>query len=145
MNRLLAGAVFAGLLAPLAAVAGPNLANVGGPLPAAMQGKPVVAVVRADWCPSCKEVEPVLHRVLDRYGSKVSYVALNVTNSKTATAAAALAGRDGLAKFYESAKEATSTVAIVDPKTGNVVAEFYDQTDPAAYRAAIDKALTLAK
>ncbi|GAC1590710.1 MAG: hypothetical protein NVS3B28_17900 [Candidatus Velthaea sp.] len=132
-----------GVIAPGAFAA----ANPGAkaPLAVGLQGKPVVAVVRADWCPACHEVEPVLERVRQHYGAKISFVAFDVTNAKTARGAAELAKRDGLFGFYNASKTATATVAVIDPKTGKIVAQFYDQTDLAAYVQAVDKALALAK
>jgi thiol-disulfide isomerase/thioredoxin len=130
----------------MALLAAPVFAqSVGGPLAPAMQGKPVVVRIHADWCPACKATAATLDTVRAKYGAKIDYVQLDVTNAKTAAAAAQTAKSDGLAKFFEATKTATSTVAVIDPKTGVVLGQFYNDTNEADYTGAIDKALALVK
>jgi thiol-disulfide isomerase/thioredoxin len=120
-------------------------ASVGGPLAPAMQGKPVVVRIHADWCPACKATASTLDAVRAKYGTKITYVQLDVTNAKTAAAAQELAKADGLGKFFDATKTATSTVAVVDPKTGAVIGQFYNDTNEADYDTAIDKAIARVK
>ncbi len=124
---------------------GTALANVGGPLATRLQGRPVVVRIHADWCPACKETEPVLDGVKQKYGDKVSFVTFDVTNAKTAATAADAAKADGLATFFDATKAATSTVVVIDPKSGAVIAELYNDTEVADYTKAIDRALKRAK
>lgn len=120
---------------------GQRMSNVGAPLPKDLQGKPVLVRIHADWCSACKETESTLASVTKQYGNRITYVRLDVTNAKTASDAQAQAQKMGLGKFFDATKAATSTVAVIDPKTGNVIAELYDDNDAHDYSAAIAKAL----
>src|ERR1700694_5247873 len=81
-----------------------KMANVGGPLDAALQGKPVVVRVHADWCPACKETASTVDRIKSTYGNRITYVQFDVTDGKTAGLAQAEAKKLHLDKFYESTK-----------------------------------------
>ena len=116
-------------------------ANVGSTLAARLRGKPVVVRIHADWCPACKQTEPMLAAMKRTYGDRVSFITYDVTNAKTAARASSDAKADGLAKFYDATKAATSTVAVIDSKTGTVVAELYNDIEVADYTQAIERAL----
>ena len=118
------------------------MSNAGGALAPSLQGKPVLVRIHADWCPACAETKDTLASIRDTFGNKISYVEFDVTNAKTAAAAQDQAQKLGLAKFFEATKAATSTVAIINPKDGAVIAELYDDTNAADYNAAIAKAET---
>jgi thiol-disulfide isomerase/thioredoxin len=113
--------------------------NVGA-LASSLQGQPVVVRIHADWCPACAASASALESAIDRFKGKVHYVEFDVTNAKTAAIAAQDAQKLGLAKFFDATKAATSTVAVIDPKTGDVVAEFYADTNSMDYVGAIEKA-----
>lgn len=119
-----------------------TIANVGGPLAGT---KPVLVRVHADWCPACKETAATVDAVNKQYAGRVTFVQFDVTDGKTAAASAATAKKLHLTKFYEKTKSATSTVAVIDPKTGNIIAQLYDDTNIADYTKAIDKTLALKK
>jgi thiol-disulfide isomerase/thioredoxin len=100
---------------------------------------PTVAVIKADWCPYCKNVDPVLTGVLANYKGKVNVVMFDVTNDATKAEAMKMAAEYGLAKFYKSNKDKTSTVAVlikdkIKFKTSN-------NTKESDYTSAINKAL----
>ena len=155
MNRLPIVTLPAALLvAPLAASAAEKYdagtfegrgasvtANVGSSLAPRLLGKPVVVRIHADWCPACKQTEPMLAAMKRAYGDRVTFITYDVTNAKTAARASADAKADGLAKFYDATKAATSTVAVIDAKTGAVVAELYNDIEEADYTQAIERAL----
>ncbi len=75
-----------------------------------------------------------------KYGNKIAFVQFDVTDGKTSTAAAANAKRLGLGGFFAANKTATSTVAVVNPKTGAIIATFYADSNAADYERAIDRA-----
>jgi thiol-disulfide isomerase/thioredoxin len=104
-----------------------------------LQGKPVVARIHADWCPACKATQPTIDAIKAHYGNTISFVEFDVTDGKTSAAAAADAQRLGLGAFFEAKKTATSTVAVVNPKTGAIVATFYADSNAADYERAIDQ------
>ena len=78
--------------------------------------KPVVAIVRADWCPYCKELEPKMAKLMEQYGEKLRFVILDITDAETTKNARATAKSAGLADFFEKNKTKPSTVAIFKDK-----------------------------
>jgi thiol-disulfide isomerase/thioredoxin len=112
-----------------------------GPLAAALQGKPVLVRIHADWCPACKATQATIDELKRSYGEKINFVQFDVTNAVTAAASQAEARKLGLEKFYDDAKAATSTVAVIQPKDGKVYATFYDDSTISDYESAINAAL----
>jgi len=103
------------------------------------KAKPTVAIIRADWCSACKQVEPIMDDLKQQYGSKFNYVVLDVSNDETTERAAATAKSLGLSSFFEANKKSTSTVGIFKNKR-----QIYKTThNPkrADYVRAFDKAL----
>ena len=100
---------------------------------------PTVAIIAADWCPYCKNVDPVVKDVLANYKGKVNVVVFNVTDDATKVEAMKLADEYGLAKFFKSNKSKTSTVAVL--KKDKVTYKTSNNTNKSDYVAAIDKAL----
>jgi thiol-disulfide isomerase/thioredoxin len=100
---------------------------------------PTVAVIKADWCPYCKNVEPIMMNVMSEYKGKVNFVIFDVTNDTTKAEAMKMAGEYGLSKFYKSNKDKTSTVAVL--KKNKVTFKTSNNTKQADYTSAIDKAL----
>jgi thiol-disulfide isomerase/thioredoxin len=130
---------------PCAAKANPCAAktkSVGGPLAQELQGKPVVIDVFATWCAGCKNIEPTLGKLKKDYGDRANFVVLDVTDKKTLEEAKAKAEKLGLSKFLEANQSQTSTVAIVDPATGNVLAMFKNNAEAGDYTKVLDAALT---
>ena len=101
--------------------------------------RPVVAVIAADWCPYCKNVDPVLKGVLADYTDKFNMVVFDVTNAKTSAAALATAEKLGLTEFFNANKSKTSTVAVI--KNKEVVYRTSNNTKKSDYTKAFDKAL----
>ncbi|GAC1581855.1 MAG: hypothetical protein NVS3B7_17090 [Candidatus Elarobacter sp.] len=104
-----------------------------------LQGKPVVARIHADWCAACKATNGTMDAIKAKYGRSIAFVEFDVTDGKTSAAAAAQAKRLGLTGFFEANKTATSTVAIVNPKTGTIVAKLYADPTAGDYDAAIGR------
>lgn len=115
-------------------------ANVG-PLAPSLQGKPVVVRIHADWCIACKATHATISEVKKAYAGKINFVEFDVTNAKTAAGAYAKAQKLGLTKFYNAAKAQTSTVAVINPQTGEVYATFYNDGSLKDYEGAINTAL----
>ena len=109
-----------------------------GRLPPSLQGKPVVVRIHADWCSACKATRATYDSVQKQYADKATFVTFDVTDAKTAAAAAAQADKLGLVKLFEADKTATSTVAVINPKTGIVGASLYNDNTPGDYAKAID-------
>ncbi|RAM47985.1 MAG: thioredoxin family protein [Hapalosiphonaceae cyanobacterium JJU2] len=115
--------------------------SVGGPLAKELQGKPVVVDVFATWCPGCKNIAPTLSQLKQEYAGKVNFVVLDVTDKAKLKQTEAMAQRLGLGKFLEANKSKTSTVAIVDPATGNILTIFKNNPNKADYTKVLNTAL----
>jgi thiol-disulfide isomerase/thioredoxin len=118
-----------------------KLTSVGGPLAKELQGKPVLVDVYASWCPGCKNIAPTLSQLKQEYSGKVNFVVLDVTDKAKVQETQAKAEKLGLSKFLEVNKSKTSTVAIVDPATGNILTMFKNNPNKADYTKILDTAL----
>ncbi|NJO28057.1 MAG: thioredoxin family protein [Richelia sp. SL_2_1] len=118
-----------------------KLTSVGGPLAQELQGKPVLVDVFATWCAGCKNIAPTLSELKQDYADKVNFVVLDVTDQAKVKETQAQAEKLGLSKFLEANKSKTSTVAIVDPATGNILTMFKNNPNKADYTKVLDTAL----
>ncbi|AFY47698.1 Thioredoxin [Nostoc sp. PCC 7524] len=123
------------------AYAGKKANSVGGPLAKELQGKPVVVDVFATWCAGCKNIAPTLSQLKQQYSGKVNFVVLDVTDQAKLKQTKAMAQRLGLGKFLEANKSQTSTVAIVDPATGEILALYKNNPNKADYTKILETAL----
>lgn len=80
--------------------------------PAAKAGKPVVAVIEANWCPSCQRIKPTIMGLMKSHGKDATFVLLDVSNGKAKEASAKLAKTYGLTAFFQENQSMTSTVGI---------------------------------
>jgi len=129
---------------PCASKANPCAAkaqSVGGPLATELQGKPVVVDVFATWCAGCKNIAPTMTQLKQEYSDRVNFVVLDVTDKATLQETQAKAEKLGLGQFLETTKSKTSTVAIVDPATGNILAMFKNNPNQDDYTQILDTAL----
>ena len=78
--------------------------------------RPVVAIVRADWCPYCTDLEPKMTKLMEEYGEDLNFVILDITNPETTNKARSTAKAAGLSDFFEKNKTKPSTVAIFKDK-----------------------------
>ncbi len=101
--------------------------------------KPIVAVIKADWCPYCKNVEPVMMKLMSDYSEKLRFVVFDVTSDETSKEAMKKAEQLGLAKFFKENKRKTSAVAVI--KDDKVVFKTFNNTKREDYVKAFDSAL----
>lgn len=101
--------------------------------------RPVVAIIAAEWCPSCKRIDPVVKEVMAAYSEKLNFVMFDVTNETTKAAAMETAKKLGLSEFFDEYKGKTSTVAILKDK--KVVFKTSNNGNKSDYEKAFDKAL----
>lgn len=113
-----------------------------GPVAASLEGKPLVVRIHAAWCPACTATQPTVDELRAAYTDRINFVQFVVTNARTAAASKALAEKLGLESFYEATKAATSTVAVIDPRSGRIYATLYNDSNLADYEGAVDRVLT---
>lgn len=111
------------------------------PLAKKLQGKPVVVDIYASWCPGCKNIAPTLSQLKKQYGTKASFVVLNVTDAKTTKASMKMATELGLTSFFNANKSKTATVAIIDPATGKIMQQFQNNAEITEYSSVLDLAI----
>lgn len=122
--------------------AGKKAANsVGGRLAQQLQGKPVVVDIYASWCPACKNIAPTVSKIKQQYGSKVTFVTLDVSDKASSAKAKAKAKQLGLSKFFAANKSQTGSLTIVDPATGNILGQERNNPELTAYSTVIDSAI----
>jgi thiol-disulfide isomerase/thioredoxin len=101
--------------------------------------KPIVAVIKADWCSYCKQVEPVLAKLMEEYSEKLNFVVFDVTNDETAANSKEKAEAFGLSDFFGEYKSKTSAVAVF--KNKEIVYKTSNNNRREDYVKAFEKAL----
>ncbi|MDY7021265.1 MAG: thioredoxin domain-containing protein [Cyanobacteriota bacterium] len=101
-----------------------KMKSVGGPLAQELQGKPVVVDVYATWCSACKNIAPTLTQLKQDYDGEVNFVVLDVSDQSTTAEAKTKAEQLGLSEFLEVHKTKTGTVTVIDPATGDIIAQY---------------------
>ncbi|GBO54689.1 hypothetical protein APA_2740 [Pseudanabaena sp. lw0831] len=127
---------------PCAAKASSTSSSIGAPLAQKLQGKPVVIDIYASWCPACKNIAPTLSQLKEQYAGKVEFVVLDISDKSSTSIAEATAKDLGLSKFLAENKTQTGSLTIVDPATGNILAQYRNNPDKTAYTKVLDAALT---
>ena len=101
--------------------------------------KPVVAIIKAEWCSACQKLEPTMMDLMKQYGDRLEFVVLDVSNEDTLAEANKTAKKHGLSDFLKENQKKTSTVAVF---SGNkVLFQTVQNFDRDAYVKAFDKAL----
>jgi thiol-disulfide isomerase/thioredoxin len=126
---------------PCAAKKTSSTSSVGGALAQKLQGKPVVVDVYASWCPACKNIAPTVSQLEKKYAGKVEFVVLDVSDKSTTAAAEAKAKELGLSEFLATNKNQTGSLTIVDPATGNILAQHRNNSAIDAYTKVLDVAI----
>ncbi|WP_413160567.1 TlpA family protein disulfide reductase [Capilliphycus salinus ALCB114379] len=118
-----------------------QVGSVGAPLAEELQGKPVVVDMFATWCSACKNIAPTLTQLKKEYEGKAHFIVLDVSDQSTTAKAEAKAKQLGLGQFFAANKSQTGTVTIIDPATGNILAQHKNNPNLAAYTQVIDAAI----
>jgi thiol-disulfide isomerase/thioredoxin len=116
-------------------------ANDGGRLAKALQGKPVLVDIYATWCGGCQLIKPTLTTLEKQYSGKVNFVVFDVTDKKTTEVSLAKAQKLGLSDFFVENKSKTSTVAIMNPATGETLKLYQANPTLNDYKAVLDSAI----
>ncbi len=102
--------------------------------------RPVVAIIRAEWCSACQKLEPTMMELKSQYKGRIDFVMLDVTDDEKTAQSAAVARKLGLGKFFEANKQKTSTV-VVFSASHKIVFQTMQNFDRDAYVKAFDDAL----
>jgi len=117
-------------------------ANVGGSLAKQLQDKPVVVDIYASWCPACSNIAPTFSQLKKEYAGKVHFVVFDVSDKSKTNQAEAKARQLGLGQFFAANKSQTGMVAIIDPATGNVLAQHRNNPNKSAYTSVLNAAFS---
>ena len=110
--------------------------------PAAARTKPVVVVLRADWCTTCQKIEPGMGPLVGKYADRLDFVVLDVTSDETKAKSAARAKELGLGDFFtRNLDQGTPLIAIIS-RSGKEVFHQVGSDDLALYDKAFAKATT---
>jgi thiol-disulfide isomerase/thioredoxin len=116
--------------------------NVGGPLAPRLQGKPVVVDIYASWCPACQNIAPTLEQLKTQYGDDIHFIVLDVSDRAKTSQSETLATELGLSDFFAANRSQTGMVAIIDPATGNILAQHRNNANLTDYTSVIDSAIS---
>lgn len=109
------------------------------PVAANSKKKPVVAIIKAEWCSACQKLDPTMMELMQQYGDRLDFVVFDVTNEEKLDEATETAKKHGLSKFLRDNQKKTSTVAVF---SGNkVFFQTVKNFDREAYVKAFDEVL----
>ncbi len=101
--------------------------------------KPIVAIVKADWCGYCKRIDSVVSKLMEDYGERLNFVVFDVTNDEAVNESMKKAEMLGLGEFFTDFKNKTSTVAVL--KNKEVVFKTSNNNNREKYVEAFEKVL----
>ncbi len=122
-----------------------SMDSVGGPLAKQLQGKPLVLDIYANWCSACKNIAPTVSQIKQQYAGKINFVTLDVSSQTNRDMAEATANQLGLGNFFTANKTKTGTLVIVDPATGNILAQHKNNPNIIAYSGVLDAMISKKK
>ncbi len=106
-----------------------------------LQGKPVVVEIYASWCPACKNVAPTVAQLRKQYAGKANFLVFDVSDQGSTSRSKNAAQQAGLSQFFSQNISQTGLVAIIDPATGNVLAQHRNNPDKSDYVSVLDAAI----
>ena len=101
---------------------------------------PLVVVVRADWCPTCRRIEPTVAALEKEYAGRVTFLVLDVTDDATSARSSVAAEQAGVGAFYRE-NNATGIVAVFS-RGRSQVAKLSGEANVARYREPLSAALS---
>jgi thiol-disulfide isomerase/thioredoxin len=105
--------------------------------------RPTVAIIRADWCTACQQLEPTMMELMNQYKDRIDFVMLDVTDDQKTAKAGADARKLGIGKFFAANKKNTSTVIVLSP-AHKILFQTAKNFDRNAYVQAFDDAIAKA-
>ena len=105
--------------------------------------KVLAVLFYADWCSSCKELEPKLTKVKpDFEGKAILFTRFDLTDEFTNDQAARYAALLGLENYYTENAGKTGYMLLIDSHSKKVLGRINKQDSPEAMKAALTKALS---
>lgn len=115
--------------------------------PASAADAPAVYAVMfyADWCASCKALDPKVEDVWPTFaGQSVERVTLDFTDDATSAEAQEQAASLGLSEIYEADAGATGFIVLVNTATGEPVGRIVRDDTPEQIQTKVEEALAQA-
>ena len=109
-------------------------------LPAVAKGVPLVVNVHADWCGTCRRLEPVLLQLRQRVGETARFATFDISDEDAVERSVIAARALGLEDFFKVARDRTGIVAVFSGQLGAPFAVLKGESDVAVYEAAIEQA-----
>lgn len=106
----------------------------------ACESGPYVVQIHAEWCGTCKAIEPTWQALQSEVGDRATFVTLDVTDRSAFDASKARAEELGIHDFFLDYRRQTGTVAVIDCETREPVSILRAEHDLAKYREAIAQA-----
>ncbi len=122
--------------------AGSSRKSVGGPLAKELQGKPVVIDIYASWCSACKNIEPTMSQLKQKYQGKAHFIVFDISDKAKARQAEAKARQLGLGNFFAENKSQTGSITIVDPANGDILSQYRNNSNLSDYTSVLDNAIS---
>jgi len=96
----------------------------------------------ADWCGSCKVLDPKLEAVKPDFAdAPILFTRVDATDAFTKHQSALFASRIGLSKIYEENASSTGFMLLIDADSGKVLDKLVKTQTEAQLRSSIQKAL----
>ena len=102
--------------------------------------KPYVVKIHADWCGTCRMLEPTWLKIESELGDRAHLVQLDVSDRAAAKRSLAEAERLGLGEFFLEYRGSTGTIGVIDGNTFKPVAIMRGESDFSKYQEAVEKA-----
>jgi len=98
-----------------------------------------LVVIKASWCPTCRQIAPVVEAAVAHYARPVDLVVLDVSDQEAVTRSRTEAEAHGVGDVFSAWDGATPTIAVVGPsgRWGGVHGRLGDER---TYAAALDAA-----
>ena len=101
------------------------------------EAKPIVAVIKASWCPACQKIDPTVQAVMKKHGDQAQWVVFDISDKASSKVALAKAKELGLEAFFKQYGTKTATVAILHPETKKVLKVFMAEGNKEKYTEAL--------
>lgn len=118
-----------------------QIKSLGNALSPDLQSKPVIVQVKSRNCPVCRQMEPTVQQIKQKYKGKVTFITFDVSDSKSAKEAEKVADVVNLSSFFSNNRNNTGLILAVDPRTGQVIEQFGHSTTIDKFSQVLDQAL----